>query len=197
MADRVLWQVASWCLQYPDAALRERLPLLREAVAELGENPVAVAFGQFLDHARDRDLAAHYVDVFDSRPRRCLYLTWYTDGDTRRRGEALLRFKQTYRAHGVEPAGDELPDFLPTLLEFAATCPDTALPDAELLLAWSRPGVELLARNLARLDTPYAGLLAALLVTFPPALAPAAPQPGLELVGLDPYPRAVPTGGRR
>ena len=42
-----------------------------------------------------------------------LYLTYYTDGDTRRRGASLARLKSLYREHGWQPPEDELPDHLP------------------------------------------------------------------------------------
>ncbi len=44
-----------------------------------------------------------------------------TDGDTRRRGETLLRFKQMYRDSGMLTVlNGELPDYLPLVLEFCA-----------------------------------------------------------------------------
>lgn len=49
------------------------------------------------------ELAAHYGATFDLKRRCCPYLTYYTYGDTRKRGMALLRFK--HACHGWEPAG--------------------------------------------------------------------------------------------
>ncbi|WP_409496821.1 nitrate reductase molybdenum cofactor assembly chaperone [Amycolatopsis sp. cmx-11-12] len=200
MTTSVLRQIAAWCLHYPDDELYRHLPLLRDAARELAPRPEVAALHEFLGYlgaADQAEAAAHYVEVFDTKARRCLYLTWYTDGDTRRRGEALLQLKQTYRVHGMEPAGDELPDYLPTLLEFAATCPGGATAAARQLLAWFRPGVELLAANLARFGTPYTAVVAAALGTFPAAIARPPEHPPLELVGIDPYPRPVTSGGRR
>ena len=60
----------------------------------------ATRCGAFLDHLARRplpELAADYVATFDHRKRCCLYLTYFAHGDTRKRGVALLRFKQTYR----------------------------------------------------------------------------------------------------
>ncbi|MFF3941063.1 nitrate reductase molybdenum cofactor assembly chaperone [Streptomyces phaeofaciens] len=69
------------------------------------------------------ELAADYVATFDHRKRCCLYLTYYAHGDTRKRGMALLRLKQTYAAAGRRLCDDELPDHLAVVLEFAATEP--------------------------------------------------------------------------
>ena len=42
------------------------------------------------------ELQADYVETFDTRRRCNLFLTYFAHGDTRKRGMALLRFKQTY-----------------------------------------------------------------------------------------------------
>ena len=47
-------------------------------------------------------LAEHYVATFDRRRRCCLYLTWWTDGETRRRGQSLATLKERYRRGGLE-----------------------------------------------------------------------------------------------
>ena len=64
--------------------------------------------------SRGRRCAEHYVAVFDMKRRCCPYLTYWTHGDTRNRGAALVRFKQVYRASGAVPRDDELPDHLPS-----------------------------------------------------------------------------------
>ncbi|MGW6910946.1 MULTISPECIES: nitrate reductase molybdenum cofactor assembly chaperone [unclassified Streptomyces] len=153
----VLYQAAALCLTYPDDDFRARLPLLREAAPQLRG---------FTDHAAvtpPRDLAAHYVEVFDFRNRHSLYLSWWSDGDTRRRGMSLLRFKDLYRAHGLEFTGEELPDFLPAVLEFAARTGNT-----ELLLE-HRDALEQLRSRLTDFGTPYASVLDAVCATLPTA----------------------------
>ncbi|MGX9229268.1 nitrate reductase molybdenum cofactor assembly chaperone [Streptomyces albus] len=118
----VLRQAAARLLGYPGEELMRELPLLREAVTGAG-TPAARPLLAFLDHAEATgraELAAHYVHTFDFDRRHCLHLTWWEDGDTRRRGAALLHVKQTYQRYGLEPDGGELPDFLPVVLEFSA-----------------------------------------------------------------------------
>ncbi|MFI8100396.1 nitrate reductase molybdenum cofactor assembly chaperone [Streptomyces sp. NPDC086023] len=180
----VLHQAAALCLTYPDAAFEERLPLLRAAAPQLHG---------FLDHAESVPLdalAAHYVRVFDFKNKHCLYLSWWLDGDTRRRGESLVRFKEAYRAHGLEFSNEELPDFLPAVLEFTAQTGDGAL------LREHRPGLELLRLALAETGTPYAHVVAAVCATLPgpspkdraEARALARSGPPREDVGLDGLP---------
>lgn len=202
LGSRVVRQVASWCLCYPDEDLVARLPGLAAAVAEQPSGPATDALGRFLDHVRGLDLQQwqrHYVDVFDLNRRRSLYLSYWTAGDTRRRGEVLTGFKQRYRDSGflVDTHG-ELPDFLPMVLEYAAVAdPD----DGERLLLDNRPALELLRFALLDNGTSYAEVLAAVCATLPgPAPADRAQVqamartgPPTESVGLEPYdPRLLP-----
>ncbi|KUL23110.1 nitrate reductase molybdenum cofactor assembly chaperone [Streptomyces regalis] len=151
----VLYQAAALCLTYPDDDFRARLPLLREAAPQLRE---------FTDHAMvtpPQELAAHYVQVFDFKNHHSLYLSWWRDGDTRRRGMSLVRFKDVYRAHGLEFTGEELPDFLPAVLEFTARTGNTGL------LLENRECVEQLRTRLTDFGTPYASVLDAVCATLP------------------------------
>lgn len=191
MDRAVLLQAAAFCLTYPDDAFYERLPLLERAVDDR-------ALVEFLDHARatdPRELAAHYVKVFDFKNRHSLYLSWWLDGDTRRRGMSLVRFKEVYREHGLEFTGEELPDFLPAVLEFSATA-------GPVLLKEHRSALELLRLALTEAGTPYARVLDAVCSTLPgpspkdraQALALARSGPPREEVGLEPFgsPRLLP-----
>ncbi|WP_405989750.1 nitrate reductase molybdenum cofactor assembly chaperone [Streptomyces sp. NBC_00986] len=147
-SDAVLYQAAALCLTYPDDDFRARLPLLREAAPQLRE---------FVDHAAltpAEELAAHYVQVFDSGNRHSLYLS-------RRRGMSLVRFKDLYRAHGLEFTGEELPDFLPAVLEFTSRTGDLDL------LAEHRAALAQLRAHLADFGTPYASVLDAVCATLP------------------------------
>jgi nitrate reductase delta subunit len=68
--------------------------------------------------------------VFDFNTRHSPYLTWWLDGDTRRRGASLVELKQAYCAAGLVPGEQELPDFLPVVLEaVCATLPGPSPKD--------------------------------------------------------------------
>ncbi|MGB0099468.1 MAG: nitrate reductase molybdenum cofactor assembly chaperone [Nocardioides sp.] len=198
---RAVRQAASWCLSYPDADLVERVPLLRAAMDEQGVSDLDALLDD-LERLPLGDLQRRYVDVFDLSRRHALYLTYWTDGDTRRRGEVLGSFKAAYRASGflVDTAG-ELSDFLPMVLEFAAV----ADPEAgEALLREYRPSLEMLRLGLVEDATPYAGVVTAVCATLPGASPTdrAAVQamrdgPPTESVGLEPYdPRLLPMADR-
>ncbi|PZG16951.1 nitrate reductase molybdenum cofactor assembly chaperone [Nonomuraea aridisoli] len=157
----VVWQAAAHLLAYPDERFWRRLPLIRDAAEP--------HFGTFLAIVSDMtpgELAAHYVDTFDLQRRCCLYLTYYVDGDTRRRGASLAALKQRYRAAGWDLLDDELPDFLPVMLEFAALDPTGAE-----LLEEHRVGLELLLAALEERASPYRHVIGTVCAALPPITA--------------------------
>ncbi|WP_245634744.1 nitrate reductase molybdenum cofactor assembly chaperone [Janibacter terrae] len=162
------WQVISLLLDYPDERLVSLVPVLRESAqglpATVGEHLV-----DLLDHIERTDLTdlqAQYVDTFDVTRRCALHLTYFLHGDTRKRGVALVQFKQAYRAAGVQLDDEdaELPDHLCVLLEFGATCdPDTAWR----LLNDHRVGIELLHTALTGKQSSWLPAVRALRATLP------------------------------
>ncbi|MGW0804309.1 nitrate reductase molybdenum cofactor assembly chaperone [Nonomuraea sp. NPDC002799] len=177
----VIWQAAAHLLAYPDERFWRRLPLIEEAA-----EPHFGTFLRLVAGLGQGELAAHYVDTFDLHRRCCLYVTYYTDGDTRRRGQSLAALKQRYRTAGWELMDDELPDFLPVMLEFAALDPSGAA-----LLQEHGIALELLRGALSERDSPYAHVIDTVCAALPPisaadraaALRLAAGGPPAESVG--------------
>lgn len=202
MRTRVIRQAASYLLAYPDQELLDRVPLLRTALAEQRVRDLD-AFLEHVERTPLAELERQYVEVFDLSRRHALYLSYWTDGDTRRRGEVLGRFKAAYRASGflVDTSG-ELPDYLPMVLEYAAVADPGG---GEALLREYRPSLELLRLGLAKDGTPYAAVVAAVCATLPgaspkdrAAVQAMAGGPPVESVGLEPYdPRLLPMAGQR
>jgi len=192
------WQVVSLLLEYPTEELLGRRPLLADAVSGLPA-PVREPVSQFLttlETAPLGQLQRDYVETFDVTRRCCLYLTYFAHGDTRKRGLALVQFKQAYRKAGVEFEAAELPDHLSVVLEFGASY------DAEtawLLLNDHRAGIEMLRIALAEKGSPWHDLMLALVATLPELkgedqdkmLALIAQGPPAEEVGLDLQPYAL------
>ena len=100
-------RAAALLLRYPDDAVLDTLPLLTAALAELpaevGEPLRRVAAHRTAGHPTG--LRTEYVERFDFRRRCCLHLTYYTCGDTRRRGEALAGFGRAQGVRGGDPRG--------------------------------------------------------------------------------------------
>jgi len=204
----VVYQAASICLSYPDDEVLALGEVVRRAIAESAPRAEA-SFAPLLDWwaaTPAADVQRTYVDLFDLSKRHALYLSYWTDGDTRRRGMVLAEFKQRFREAGLELGETgELPDYLPLVLEFARHRPDAG---AELLQSY-RASLELIRLALGERDAPYAGVVAAVCATLPgrspedrqQAMAMAAAGPPAESVGLEPYdPRLLPLepigGGR-
>jgi len=193
------WQSASLLLNYPDERLLGQLDMIRAAAQRLpsviGE-PIA-AFVVHLESTPLPQLQEDYVETFDSRRRCNLFLTYFAHGDTRKRGMALLRFKQTYLRSGfVLDAGadgeGELPDHLCVVLEYAATIDQRQGRD---LMLDHRAGLELLRLSLRDAHSPWASVLDAVTGTLPPLRGDerdavrrlAAEGPPEEEVGLAPF----------
>ena len=208
MNRTVVLAAASLLLQYPDARTRAAYGPVRSAVASRHGRPAAELLSTVdaLAAMPPGQLERHYVATLDQQRRCCLYLTWWTEGETRRRGIALARLKEIYRARGHELVAAELPDYLPVVLEFAAAEPEVGLA----LLQEHRPGLELLRLALEEYGTPYAGVLRAVCALLPgpsprdeaAARALARTGPPVEEVGLAGYGMsapdpALPAGARR
>ncbi|WP_298252011.1 nitrate reductase molybdenum cofactor assembly chaperone [uncultured Arthrobacter sp.] len=199
----VIRQATALLLGYPDHQLLTMLPTLRAALEEV-RAPVE-EIEELLDWFTARPLEqvqSDYVQEFDLSRRHSLHLTYWTDGDTRRRGEALAAFKEIYRSHGADPEESELPDYLPLVLEFAARI---SPEDGYELLQRYRPSLELLRLALRDDHLPYRGAVALVCSTLPgvspedrdAVMRMAGYGPPTESVGLDPYdPRLLPVSRR-
>lgn len=167
---RRVWAVCSAVLDYPTPALVASLDDLEALVSD---DPHLAGLLEHLRRTPIAHLQQDYVATFDHTRKCALYLTYFAYGDTRRRGAALVRFKEAYRAAGVEWVDDgELPDHLCAVLQLGATVdPGTAWQ----LLTEHRAGVEMLRLALTgwRNDdgstgSPWAAALLALCGTLPP-----------------------------
>lgn len=167
-ADRArAHMLASLLLDYPSEEWFARLDLLEQEALSLN-GALADLYVQFIARARDAGPLAwqrDYVVTFDMKRKCSLYLSYFAAGDTRKRGTALVTFIEAYRAAGWKVADDELPDFLPAVLEFSAKSDD---PIAEALLAAHIEGVEVLRKALEDMESPWAGVVRAVTLSLPP-----------------------------
>ena len=159
------YKLASVLLQYPTGSLFDGLAELDAYAADISPRPARQSFERFLAWVRatpPTEVAQHYVETFDLRRRCALYLTYYRFGDTRNRGMAMLSFKTAYRVAAFEPSDEELPDYLPMVLEFASLS-----PRGVDLLRSRRADLELLRHALRQADTPYAAVVDAVCALLP------------------------------
>jgi len=163
---RDVMALASLLLAYPDDDMCVALPGLRRAVAALPASTAATRLREFLAWftiTASADRRIEYVRAFDHKRRSALYVTFATYGDTRRRGAVLAELRQRYHEAGFVENSDELPDYLPTLLQFAALVGD----EADDVLGQMRPGIEAITRALKAQHSPYAPVLQAVTEVVP------------------------------
>jgi nitrate reductase molybdenum cofactor assembly chaperone NarJ/NarW len=190
-----VYRLLSLLLAYPDDLIVDGREDIASAAKALRPGRARDAIRRFLDHflaTSALELRQEYVETFDLQKRSSLYLTFFTHGDTRKRGQELLRLKRLYRAAGfVLEEGAELPDYLPLVLEFTALDPE----HGRWVLREHRAGLELLHMHLREKGSPYAELLDAVRAGLPSlALTElaevrrlAAAGPPREEVGLEPF----------
>lgn len=78
---------------------------------------------EFLEYAKNEsllNLQTEYVKSFDLSDRSTLYLTYHRFRDDPKRGTFLVKLVDYYRKKGFEFVDNELPDFLPVVLEFCS-----------------------------------------------------------------------------
>jgi nitrate reductase delta subunit len=115
-------------IDYPDGALRQHFGPLREALQlESALTPARLAqidaLLQGIVAQSAIDAEADYVQLFDSGRRTSLHLFEHVHGDSRDRGPAMIDLGQTYQQAGLNLVDNQLPDYLPAVLEFVSTQP--------------------------------------------------------------------------
>lgn len=164
-AARLTLRVLAHLLRYPDAQLRAHLDELRAALhaeAALSSERINELEHLLLQIQIQPTLQveAQYVELFDRGRRTALHLFEHVHGDSRDRGPAMIDLIQTYEQAGLYLGPQELPDYLPVLLEFAST---QSPPQARAFLAETAHIVRVIFSALLQKQTPYASVLAAVL----------------------------------
>lgn len=158
-----IYKLLAVLLDYPDQELLDHLP---EIGAEIGKSPsinkaekdALLKLIDFLGNTPLIDLQESYVKTFDLTPEHSLHLTHHLFGDDndRNRGPALIDLGELYKDYGIQTTTNELPDYLPLILEFAALLEDN---EATTFLADANKVLTVLTDNLTKAGTPYAPLL--------------------------------------
>ncbi len=162
--EAVLLQAASLLLDYPGPGGAEDLALVEAALAEAPRSPARLKLQRFLSWWRamsDGERERTYVATFDLDRAVTLYVTEGRPRTSRERGAALLALRRAYADLGAGVARDELPDYLPLMLEVAAH-----VPPARALLGAERPALVDLAASLARRESPFGLVVAAILAAL-------------------------------
>ena len=159
----VSFRVLSALLSYPAAELRtettaaERI-LREEGLLSDGALETVCDFIRALRDTPQLELESAYVEAFDRGRSTSLHLFEHIHGESRERGQAMVKLLMRYRMHGLELQSGELPDFLPIFLEFLSTC---SRDQARKYLLEVADIVEVIGRRLRKRGSTYAALLEA------------------------------------
>jgi nitrate reductase delta subunit len=152
-------------LAYPEPALLEALPEIRRLIA--AEPAIGAEAGARLAALMDElaatdvyELQEKYVDLFDRGHATSLHLFEHVHGDARERGPAMVDLGALYARNGLVIAANELPDYLPAVLEYLSTRP---FAEAREMLADCAHVLRAIGEALAGRESRYCGVFGALL----------------------------------
>lgn len=158
-------RVLARLLSYPNAALKSDLADMHSALH--AEQALAKdrlkeidALISRLAHGDPLDIESEFVELFDRGHATSLHLFEHVHGDSRDRGPAMVDLTQTYEKAGLFLAPEELPDYLPVVLEFVSTQPPK---EAKAFLAEMAHIFNAIFSALQQRGTPYASVLGALI----------------------------------
>jgi nitrate reductase delta subunit len=169
-----VFRALSALLTYPRPELIAALPEIREVLntspllppaekARLADLVGELSSGEVLD------LEERYVALFDRGRASSLHLFEHLHGESRDRGSAMVDLAQIYGAAGLELAANELPDYLPALLEYLSC---RTLDEACAMLGDCAHIVRKIGETLAARGSRYAAV--------PSAILAAAREEGLD-----------------
>ena len=124
---RILKALAA-LLTYPEPSLLAALPEIRDIIAAntllaRDDRSRLAALIDELAAADPLDAQVRYVDLFDRGRATSLHLFEHVHGEARDRGQAMVDLKALYARGGLTMVANELPDFLPAVLEYLSTRP--------------------------------------------------------------------------
>ncbi|OEG00027.1 nitrate reductase molybdenum cofactor assembly chaperone [Vulcanibacillus modesticaldus] len=164
MENREILRLISLLLQYPEPEWVAAL--LEDDLLEIADNDIHAKIKKFLEYLRQHsidEIQEKYVQTFDFNEKTNLYLTYAIKKDEKERGELLISLKKIYEDHGLEMDPEELPDYLPLILEFISIADEVTTE--KLIEQFSEP-INQLQLELSKTKSPYAELLSACQLTI-------------------------------
>ncbi|MDQ0216426.1 nitrate reductase delta subunit [Oikeobacillus pervagus] len=120
---QTVFRCTSFLLSYPNQQWREGLGDCEKELQAITQPQLHQPIANFLLTAKKSDpekFIQEYIYLFDFGKKTNMYLTYGNNGEQRERGMELLALKTIYQAAGFKVTDQELPDYLPLLLEFAS-----------------------------------------------------------------------------
>ncbi|NCU17816.1 nitrate reductase molybdenum cofactor assembly chaperone [Pallidibacillus pasinlerensis] len=157
-----IYQIISILLQYPDDEWFSILPDIKDEINTIENKDVHKLLLEFIEEIEiisQDDLVENYIENFDFGKITNLYVTYLKLREQRERGLELLKLKMFYKSHGFDITDEELPDYLPLMLEFSG---NVAKEVSNELLQMHFAAIEEIQKRLKETESYYAVLLDAL-----------------------------------
>lgn len=155
---RQIFKIAAYLLEYPDEAWRSEFDEYRRAASELSNVQVRDVFKDYFEYVEQmgaKEYEQQYVRRFDFSQNTNLYLTTHNRTDFGKQSTEMHEYKQLFLENGYD-LQKELPDYLPALLELAATVERDA---ARKIFSTARSKIELLRERFIEAKLPQVFLL--------------------------------------
>ena len=142
-------------LEYPTEELIDNL----KSTDQSGIKEVEAFLRDALGHDL-YELQEIYVETFDMSRKTNLYLSYHIYGDRRERGLLLASLIELYNKYGFNYDRNELPDYIPTILRFIASCGNRCMRDRQFrdLVQMLNRAIDRIRNNMPR-NNPYTHLL--------------------------------------
>ncbi|SFE88162.1 nitrate reductase molybdenum cofactor assembly chaperone [Alteribacillus iranensis] len=163
--NRQIWKLSSLFLAYPDKEWYQQEEV-GQFIAELPDGSPKTNLQLFWDYVLSTtwlEYGENYVKQFDFSKDCSLYLTYDVFGEQRERGLGFVKLKLEFAKAGFYISNDELPDYLPLVLEFFTEAEDEFVH--KLYYIHKKP-MDTLYDKLRDQQSPYAYVVAALLETL-------------------------------
>ncbi|MFV0443047.1 MAG: nitrate reductase molybdenum cofactor assembly chaperone [Planctomycetaceae bacterium] len=158
-------QTFSQLLSYPVEETLEACELLYIILqSELPEAAVEISrFGKYLEQRQPWELEEAYTATFDVNPACALEIGWHLFGEEYDRGLLLVRLREELRRYGLSESC-ELPDHLTHVLPLIGAMPDEEA--SRFVTACVQPAVLKMQQSLNKSDSPYRGVVNALVAVL-------------------------------
>jgi len=160
-----VYKLTSLLLQYPKKEWLQKVSEMKRFTQTLEDSIVKDYLTSFLHYITSMSyvqLCEQYVKTFDFHGVATLNLTYSVFKNSRKRGQALVQLRKIFNESNLQMETDELPDYLPMILEFLAIADQD---DATRLLKLHFNSIKKLEKDLVENDSPYHFLLKAILTT--------------------------------
>ena len=160
---QVTLKIAAYLLGYPDEDWRQDFSEYRALVDEIKTPQVKDSFSDLFSYVESlgaKEYENLYVRSFDFSQNTNLYLTTHDRTDFGKQAQELHEFKTLFLENGFD-LKNELPDYLPAILELAAAVP---AQNAKKILDAAKSKIELLRERFIEAKLAHTFLLDAVLI---------------------------------